>query len=112
MAYTPKIIPATQLTATVAVYYTASANSKATKITALSVTNTTGTNRSFTAYLVPAGGSPTAANQVSPGVTVPAGSVYLPWEIIGQMLPPGGTLQCLSDASSALTLSGAVVEAS
>ena len=110
MPFNPKAIPPAQLGTAATVAYISDGHCKATKILMVTVSNTTATNRIFNSYLVPAGGTAGPANQVSPGVAIPANSVYTAWELVGHFLMPGASLQCTSDAAAALTINGALVE--
>lgn len=92
-----------QLTASAASYYTTPDNTIGT-IAACTLTNTTGTARTATVYLVPNGGTAGADNCILSARTIPAGKSYNVVEAIGQSLPAGATLQALSDAGTAVTL--------
>lgn len=92
-----------QLTNAAATYYTAPANT-VTTISAMTLTNTTGTARTATVYLVPNGGTAGATNCILSARTIAAGEAYNVVQAVGQSIPAGATLQALSDAGTALTL--------
>ncbi len=98
-----QLTPTAQLTAAAAVYYTAPANTTA-EIGAATVTNVTATARTVTVSLVPSGGSAGLTNIVVQTRTVPANAAVQLWELIGQKLPPGATIQALADAATAVNL--------
>lgn len=76
------------------------ADSFGSKITAVNVANDTAIKRTYQAYIVDSGGSATIA-QV-PTRAVDLNSSDQPPELIGQIIPPGGTVQF--ESSSALSL--------
>ena len=92
-----------QLTVSAATYYTVPANTIAT-VSAMTLTNSTGTARTATVYLVPNGGSAAATNIILSARTIAAGESYNVGAAIGQTIPAGATIQALSDAGSAVTL--------
>ena len=105
-----QLVPATQLTAGAASYYSAPANTGA-EIQAATATNVTGTARTVTVYLVASGGAAGATNIVVQTRTVPANSAVQLWELIGQKVPTGASIWALADAATAvnLTIGGYVV---
>lgn len=98
-----RLINGSQLTIAAAVYYTAPVNTVAT-ISAMSITNTTGTARTVTVHLVPSGGGATASNTVCSARVVSPGETFNVFGAIGQSLAAGGTIQALADAATALTI--------
>lgn len=101
-----------------AVLYTAPAvsanvtgNSSTAYITELILANTSGSNANVTLHVVPSGGSPSAATQIIPNITISANNAKV---ISGlkTMIPPGGTLQGVQSVSGAVTVtaSGAEVQ--
>lgn len=104
MQRTPKrLIDGSQLTTGAVTYYTTPINTTTT-ISAMSVTNTTGTARTVTVHLVPSAGSAGASNAVCSARTVAPGETFNVFGAIGQTVPAGGTIQALADAATALTL--------
>lgn len=75
-----------------------------TTISAATLTNTTGTARTATLYLVPPGGTAGAANVILSGRVIAPGESYNVAQAIGQTIPAGASVQALSDAASAVTL--------
>jgi len=98
-----QLTPTAQLTAAAAIYYTTPASTWA-EIGAATVTNVTGTARTVTVSLVPSGGTAGLTNIVVQTRTVPANAAVQLWEIVGQKLPPGATIQALADAGAAVNL--------
>ena len=109
MKITPNAITGAQLTAAAATYYTAPANTKSI-IKKLTFTNSTGTARTVTVYLVPYGGTAGVTNILISARAVAPGETYDCSEAMGQELATGGFLQALSDAAAAVTVNGAVAE--
>jgi hypothetical protein len=99
-----QLVAPTQLTGTVAVYFTCPANTTA-RIDRAIFSNPTGGALTITAYLVPSAGSPTTANQVINAQSIGAGAVYVSPELSGQVLLAGGTLQAFASAATSIVLS-------
>lgn len=97
-----QLAPGAQLTGSAAPYYTTPANT-ITTISAATFTNSTGTARTVTAYLVPNGGTAGVTNIVMSAKTVAAGASYNAAELIGQSIPAGATIQAFADAATAVT---------
>lgn len=76
------------------------ADSFGSKITAVNVANDTAIKRTYQAFIVESGGTPTIA-QV-PTRSIDLNSSDQPPELIGQVIPPGGTIQF--ESSFALSL--------
>lgn len=92
-----------QLTTSAATYYTVPANT-ITTIAACTLTNSTGTARTATVYLVPNGGTAGVTNIILSARTIAAGESYNVAAAIGQSIPAGATIQALSDAGTAVTI--------
>jgi hypothetical protein len=98
-----RLIAGSLLTASAATYYTSPTNTKTT-ISAMTLTNTTGTARTVTIYLVASGGSASASNAVLMTKNIGAYESYNVKEAIGQTLEAGGFIQALADSSSAVSI--------
>jgi hypothetical protein len=98
-----QLVPTAQLTNAAAPYYQPSgvigdiASATATNVTAGVVT--------VTVYLVPASGTPVTGNIVVQTRNVPANSAIQLWEIIGQKVPDGGSIQAKASANTSINLS-------
>lgn len=104
-----RLVSGSQLTASLATYYTTPANTR-TIITKLTLTNTTGTPRTVDIHLIPSGGSATASNQVVDAYLVPANDQKVVYEAVGHVLEAGGFLQAVADAATAVTIIASGVE--
>lgn len=98
-----RLINGSQLTAAAAIYYTVPVNT-VTTISAMTMTNTTGLNRTVTIHLVPSGDTPTVSNMILSAYVLAAGSSEPVTSAIGQTLAAAGTIQALSDLAAAVTL--------
>lgn len=100
--------PAT-LGTSVAALYTAPAGVKAVVVRAAVFTNTSGSARTFTVYVVRSGGSPGAGNIVINAQSVAAGAAYVSSELANLVLGAGDSVQALASATSSINavLSGA-----
>lgn len=98
-----RLINGAQLTIAAVTYYTTPVNT-VTTISAMSVTNTTGTARTVTVHLVPSAGVADATNVVCSTRVVSPSETFNVFGAIGQTLPVGGTIQALADAATALTI--------
>lgn len=87
-----RFINGSSLTASAATYYTAPASAKAV-IKALAICNTSGGAIAVTIYLVPNGGTATADNAITAGVSVAASATYTCPEAVNQVLEAGGMIQ-------------------
>lgn len=103
MSTNKRLVSGSQIAATATTYYTTPANTKA-KITAFTLCNTTGTNRTVDVHLVPSGGSADATNQVVDALAINANTSVIVSEAIGHVLEASGTIQCTADAATAVTL--------
>lgn len=97
------LVASTQLTTSAASpLYTVGPNTKA-RISSGVATNTTGTNRTITVYLLPNAGTVGDSTTVIKTLSVPANSqTLLPW-LSGQVLEVGGAIHALADSASAVT---------
>ena len=76
-----------------------------TVIDKFTVTNVSAGNVTFSAHLVPSGGSTSNSNLIIQNQTVTPGQCYDAYELVGQSLLPGGFIVCVASATSALVLS-------
>ena len=88
------------------IFYTSPSSQEGTVITNFTVTNDTGTTRSYKAYIVLSGGS--ADTPIVPNRNILTNRTDNPTEMAGQFIPPGATLQMESDAVNGIsfTVSG------
>ena len=94
-----------QLTNAATIYYTST--NILTRIDKLTFTNQDSSAHTVTIYLVPAAGSPVAANLITKTYQIPAGATYNCPDVVGHILGAGGTLQMLADANTEVTAFGA-----
>lgn len=97
-----QLIPTVELTNAAADYYTATGVIG--DISAATATNITSGTVSVTVYLVASGGSPGTTNKVVQTRNVPANSSIQLWEIIGQKIPDGASIQAAASSNSAINL--------
>lgn len=110
MAVTNKpLIEGTQLTTSVATYYSAPENTSAI-IKKLTITNTSGSAVTVTLYLVPSGGTASAANEITSAIPVSAGKAYEAYEMEGHALAPDDSIQALAGAATSLNIRCSGVE--
>lgn len=102
--YSPIVmIEGTQLTSSVAVYYTAPALSNA-RISQLVLTNAdTTTPHSVTLYLAPGSGSPDNSNLIINKVLAPK-ETYVVYQVGNLVIPAAGTIQAIADTSAVVTI--------
>jgi hypothetical protein len=81
--------------------YTAPVNTR-TILDKATVTNPTAGALTFTAYLVPSGGTAGATNAVISVQSVAAGASYLCPELVGHVLNPGDFLSIVASAATSL----------
>lgn len=106
MALTIKrLVPGSILTGSAAVYYTCPA-SKYAILKSLTVSNSTGAAVSCSLYLVPSGGSATAAYLIRPPRLIDVNESYTCPEAVNQVLEDGGTIQAFGSGLT-LIVSGA-----
>lgn len=96
-----QLIAPVQLTNAAAPYLTAPANTSY-RVGRAGFANPTGGAVIVTAYLVASGGSPTVANEIVPGISVPAGANYISPEMAGLVVPQGSTIQALASAATSI----------
>jgi hypothetical protein len=80
-------------------------------ITAATFNNTSGAAVTVDAHLVPAAGAAANSNKVA-SFSVPAGAPRIAYELIGQHLQPGWSLQMVASAATSVTaaVSGVLTE--
>lgn len=100
-----RLIEGSVLTTSAVTYYTAPANTT-TQIQKLTFSNTTGTARTVTVYLVPSGGAAGDASTLVKTLTVPANSAADCTWAAGHVLATGDFIQALADAGTAVTIMG------
>ena len=114
MAYTYKPIVGARLTTAAVIYYLAGGVVGQPGVTSRCETvafmNDTATDRTVTVHFVPNGGTASSSNMVISARTVKAGETLTFSECIGLTLAPGGTLQCLASANSAITINGTFLD--
>lgn len=98
-----QLIAPTVLPAAVAVLLTAPASTTY-RIGRAGFSNPTAGALAVTAYLVPAGGLPSASNVVVPAVVVSAGATYISPELAGLVIPQGSMLQAFAGAAASIVL--------
>lgn len=98
------IIPPQQLAVAQTILYT---NLVAkTIITKITITNTTGSNETFSVNLIPNGGTPGGNNLIISGKVVLAGQTYVCTEIMGHILETGYSISTAASSGTALTIYG------
>lgn len=97
-----KLIAATQLTGSVATYYTA------TNITArvdnFTLTNTDSSARTVDVHLVAPAGSASASNKIIDAKSIAAHECYTCPEMIGKLVPSGYTIQAVASTTSVVVI--------
>jgi len=88
------------------VFYTSPSNASGTLITNFTASNDTVATRTYKAYIVSSGGSPTVPLVPTRAIVKDRSDVSP--EMAGQLIPAGGTLQMESDTASSIvwTVSG------
>jgi|JI9StandDraft_1071089.scaffolds.fasta_scaffold192333_2 hypothetical protein len=109
MALSPKRLIGATLTTSAAVYYTAT-EPVTTRIDTLSVCNYSASPATFSLYIVPKSGSPDTSNIVVKDRSIAAGGAGRVLEAFGQWVPPGGTIQMVASAGSAITVTASGIE--
>ena len=92
-----------QLTTGTVTYYTAGTGQFAT-ISQATVTNTSGGAETVTIYLVPSGGSAGDSTTIVDVKSTAANATTILSELIGHNIQPGGTIQAVASANTALTI--------
>ncbi len=103
MATTPKeLVNGSQLTTSIATYYTVPASTKA-RITSAIVTNTSGGAVKVRIHLVASGDTADDTNTYLDDltVTIASGATRVITEIIGQVMEAAGTIQMICDTATA-----------
>lgn len=107
-----QLVAPTSLTSTVASLYSSPAN-KETLITKVSVLNRVAAAVKVTIHIVPDGGSPSSSNMLVKDKILVENEEWSAFTVEGQVLPPGASLQALTDAAGntgvTLAASGAVI---
>lgn len=110
MATTNKpLVEGAQLGTSAGVLYTAPTNTT-TIVKKLTVTNTSAGAVTVTIYLVPAAGTPGAANTVTSAKSIAAGATYEAYEAENHVLAAGDSLQALAGAATSLSLKASGIE--
>jgi len=110
MSVTAKnIIPAQQLTDSLATYYTVPVNTR-TIIKKLTFMNDDTVARTVTLHLIASGGSATAGNKLLDAVSVAAGDTFEATEAEGHVMEASGFLQASADAASQVSIRASGVE--
>lgn len=103
----------TQLTTSMATYYTAGVGVYA-RLGAFTVTNQNavgGANATYSVHLVESGGTANATNCIINTNTVVGGkSDPGAYVLLGQVLPPGSTIQMIASAATTLSVFGGLTE--
>jgi hypothetical protein len=99
-----QLVPTAQLSTSAAAYYTAPTLTVA-DISSATATNVTNGTAAITVYLVPSGGSPTAANTIVQSRNVPPNASVQLWELIGQKVLPGSSIQAQATSATSINLS-------
>lgn len=89
-----RLIEGSQLTGSAATYYTAPANTKV-RLRKVTLCNTTGGAVLVTVYLIPSGGSATAANTLWSAKSMASGETRECYEASGHVLEAGDFIQAL-----------------
>jgi hypothetical protein len=74
------------------------------KISATTLSNASATAASATLHLVPAGGQPSTATQITPGQSINAGATYVATELNNHILQPGDSIWGSADLTSAINV--------
>lgn len=98
-----RLVPGSQLTNATATYYTTPASTSAV-IKRADFCNNTGGTITFSAYVVPSGGTAVAGNQVISTYSIAANTTYVSPELAGMVLGPGETLQAIASANASVTI--------
>jgi len=101
-----------QLTATAAIIYTAPNSVKSVIIEAVTATNVTAVDQTHTVHLVGSGGSAIDANIYIDSKAVTANEQITDYEIVGQVLEAGGTIEALASLATSINFRVSVREIS
>jgi hypothetical protein len=106
-----QIIPPIVLTTTLRTLYGVPPNVTMI-IKKLTLTNTSGSDATFTLYLVPMGATAGVGNCLDITVPIAAGQTYDATEAVNQALPTGALIRALASANTAITCIGSGIEIS
>lgn len=109
MFATKALVKSQQIATTATSYYSAPEGTY-TRITQITVTNQDSAARTFSLYLVKTGDSPVANNRVVYDKTLQAGESYVPYQVLGAVLEPGGQLFAVASTATQLTLYASGIE--
>lgn len=98
-----QLIPGSQLTATIASYYTVPANAWTT-ISAATLSNNTATARFVSIHFIPSGGVNSGATLILFQRVIAPGETYVVGSMIGHTLPPGASIQAVAEVAAAVNL--------
>lgn len=98
-----------QLTTSAATYYTAGTGVRC-MIKHVTFCNTSGSNVTVTAYLVPSGGSATDSNIITKTHTLIPSETWNCPDLEGHVIEDGGTLQALASANTSVNIVASGVE--
>ena len=96
-----QIVAPTQLPNAVGILVTVPSNTTF-RIGRAGFSNPTGGALTITVYLVPAAGTPSAANELIDTVNVAPGATYISSELAGLVMPAGSTLQGFASAAASI----------
>lgn len=102
------LIPSKMVEATQVTQYTA--NGLRARIDKCTVTNTSASNVTFSANLVPVAGTASATNLVIAAKTIVPNETYSCPELIGQTLEVGGFISTIADTAAVLSIRASGVE--
>jgi len=111
MTYTPtRLVQGSQLSTTVAAYYTVGSGEKAT-ISQMTLTNVTASPVTVTVYLVPSGNTAGDRSTLSKVHSIPAYGTWICYDAIGHTLSTGEQIQAFASAAASVTMmvSGVVI---
>lgn len=110
MAYTAKtLVQGTALGTAAGILYTAPAGTYA-RVTQCSLANTDSVPRTVTVYLVDDALAPGVADTAVKSKTLAANETWVPYQILGAVISPGGTLQALCDAAAVVVFKASGLE--
>jgi hypothetical protein len=110
MTVTAKSLAAgSQLTTSAATYYTAPTLTT-TRITSMTLTNTTAGAVTATVHVVPVGATESASNMVISARSLAAGETYNCPEAVGKVMAATGTIRALAGAATSISIQASGVE--
>ncbi len=112
MVTAKRLIEGSQLTAGAVTYYTAPATpfKVTTRITKLTLTNTTGTAQTATVYLIPNGGAAGAASMITSVKPIGPNQSVDVLEVEGHVLMTGDFIQAFASAVTSITIMASGIE--